>query len=107
VYRDIIMQALEDRRVLDLSYAGGAPFAVQPHAILRKPDGTEVLEAYQVSGFGNDTAEHGWKTLDVSRIELASLRAERFEPRRDFRPVSGGSGLVTATVLGDVAAGMG
>jgi len=40
----------------------------------------------------------------VSRIELASLRAERFEPRRDFRPVSGGSGLVTATVLGDVAA---
>src|SRR6185312_15316341 len=40
VYRDIIMQALEDRRVLDLSYAGGAPFAVQPHAILRKPDGT-------------------------------------------------------------------
>ena len=55
MYRAIIMQALEDRRVLDLSYAGGAPFAVQPHAILRKPDGTEVLEAYQVSGFGNDT----------------------------------------------------
>jgi hypothetical protein len=103
VYREIILQALEERRVLDLSYAGSAPYAIQPHAIVRKSDGTELLEAYQVSGFGEDFAEHGWKTIDMSRVELASLRPERFEPRRDFRPVTGGSAQVIAQVRGDVA----
>ena len=106
VYREIILQALEERRLLDLSYAGSAPRAVQPHAILRKPDGTELLEAYQVNAFAQEGAEHGWKTIDVSRIELASLRSEQFEPRRDFRPVSGGSGLVIAQVRGDVPAAL-
>ena len=107
MYRDIIMQALEDRRVLDLSYAGGAPFAVQPHAILRKPDGTEVLE-----GISSERVRerYGRARLEdagcIRESSSASLRAKHFEPRRDFRPVSGGSGLVTATVLGDVAAGM-
>ena len=104
MYRETILQALDERRVLDLSYAGSAPCAVQPHAIVRKSDGTELLEAYQVSGFGEDAAEHGWKTIDLSRVELASLRAERFEPRRDFRP-SDGAPHVIAQVR-DVAASL-
>lgn len=96
--RTIILRALEERRVLELAYRHGAPRIVQPHAIWRKPDGTELLAAYQVSGFSEHGAEHGWKTFELARIDDAALRDECFEPRRDFRPVSGTSGVVVAQV---------
>lgn len=72
---------------------------MQPHAIVRKPDGTEILEAYQVRGSDSD-GEYGWRSFDVARIETFELLPERFEPRRDFRPVSSSSGQVVAAVRG-------
>ena len=96
--RDTIMRALEERRVLMLAYAGGEPRAVQPHAILRKPDGTELLEAYQLRGDSESGAEHGWKHFALEQIADVRLLEERFEPRRDFRPVSSESGQLVAQV---------
>ena len=101
--RDTIVQALEDRRVLLLDYAGGGSRTVQPHAILRKADGTEVLEAYQVRGHSDGGIEHGWKNFDLSRIGGVEMMTERFEPRRDFRPVSSQSGQLVAQVRRDQA----
>jgi predicted DNA-binding transcriptional regulator YafY len=102
--REHIMQALDERRLLQLTYAGGGMRDVQPHAILRKPDGTELLEAYQVKGFSDGEIEHGWKHFSLSRIERVTLMPERFEPRRDFRQVSGDSGIVVAQVRSPDAA---
>jgi predicted DNA-binding transcriptional regulator YafY len=101
--RETIVQALEDRRVLLLDYAGGGSRTVQPHAILRKANGTEVLEAYQVRGHSEAGVEHGWKTFELSRIGRVELMPERFEPRRDFRPVSSQSGQLVAQVRRDEA----
>ena len=95
--RTLILQALEECRVVQILYAGGARI-VQPHAILRKPDGTELLEAYQVKGHSDSGVEHGWKSFDLARVEQVELRAETFEPRRDFKPVSSDSGVVVAQV---------
>ncbi len=100
---ETIRRALEDRRILEVVYAGGEVRVVQPHAILRKPDGTELLEAYQIRGGTETGAEHGWKHFDLARIERAELLDERFEPRRDFRPVSGQSGTLVAQVRVDEA----
>ena len=82
-----------------MTYASGGLRTVQPHAIVRKPDGTEILEAYQTRGSDSD-GEYGWRSFDVARIETFELLPERFEPRRDFRPVSGVSGQVVAVVRG-------
>ncbi|MGH7626860.1 MAG: hypothetical protein ACREOJ_16285 [Gemmatimonadaceae bacterium] len=60
---------------------------------MRRADGTEMLEAYQVhgdgDGHGDGTHEaYGWKHFDLTRIDHAELLPQYFEPRRDFRPVS-------------------
>ncbi len=99
--RGLVILALDERRVLQIIYAGGGPRTIQPHAILRKPDGTELLEAYQVSGYTEGGMEHGWKHFDLSRIEHVELRSEAFEIRRDFKPVSSESGVVVAQVRPD------
>lgn len=91
--RELIVRALEERRVLRIIYGGGGPGVVQPHAIVRRADGSEMLEAYQVQGDGDGHADaaheaHGWKHFDLTRIDHAELLPQYFEPRRDFRPVS-------------------
>ncbi|MBX6333522.1 MAG: WYL domain-containing protein [Gemmatimonadaceae bacterium] len=96
--RNFVMMALDERRVLQIIYAGGGPRTIQPHAIVRKADGTELLEAYQVTGGTEGEVEHGWRHFDLSRIDHVDLRGETFEPRRDFRPVSSESGVVVAQV---------
>ena len=98
MHRNDIVRALEERQVALMTYLSGEARTVQPHAILRKPDGTEILEAYQVRGYTESDSEHGWKSFEVARIETFELLQERFEPRRDFRPVSSSSSQVVATV---------
>ena len=96
--RALVLQALEERRVLRILYATGGMRMIQPHAILRKPDGTEQLEAFQVQGFTESGVEHGWKNFDLSRLQQVELGEERFEPRRDFKRVSSAFGVVVAGV---------
>jgi hypothetical protein len=96
--RAIVLQALEERRILRIVYATGGMRMIQPHAILRKPDGTELLEAFQVQGFTEGGVEHGWKNFDLARLQQVELGDERFEPRRDFRRVSSALGVVVAGV---------
>ncbi|MFN2400718.1 MAG: WYL domain-containing protein [Gemmatimonadaceae bacterium] len=104
--RAVIIRALEEQRVMRISYAGGGQRIVQPHAILRKPDGTELLEAYQVRGFTDTDLEYGWRHFDLSRIDEMTLMRTRFEPRRDFKQVSGSSGQLVARVGEDVRGGL-
>jgi predicted DNA-binding transcriptional regulator YafY len=96
--RALVLQALEERRVLRILYATGGMRMIQPHAIFRKPDGTEQLEAFQVQGFTESGVEHGWKNFDLSRLQQVELGEERFEPRRDFTRVSSAFGVVVAGV---------
>lgn len=101
MHRETIMRALEDRRVLEITYGTDGIRVVQPHAIVRKTDGTEILEAYQVRGHSESGVEHGWRHFEIPRVGHAELLPERFEPRRDFKPVSGHSGQIVAAVRPD------
>jgi predicted DNA-binding transcriptional regulator YafY len=96
--RAIVLQALEERRVLRIVYSEGGTRMIQPHAILRKPDGTELLEAFLVKGFSEGGIEHGWKNFELARLQQVELGDERFEPRRDFKPVNSAHGVVVAGV---------
>ncbi|HET7584775.1 MAG TPA: WYL domain-containing protein [Gemmatimonadaceae bacterium] len=99
--RDLILRALDQRRTLRLVYGDSGVHVVQPHAIVRKGDGTELLEAYQVGGPTPTSSDHGWRHFDLSRVTDLELLTTRFDPRRDFRPVSGQSGIVVAQVHRD------
>ncbi len=101
--RETILRALEDRRCLEVTYGTDGIRVVQPHAIVRKADGTEILEAYQVRGQSESGVEHGWRHFELARVGHAELLPERFEPRRDFKPVSGRSGQIVAAVRPDEA----
>ncbi|MGH7717570.1 MAG: WYL domain-containing protein [Gemmatimonadaceae bacterium] len=92
--REVILRALDEQRVLRIEYRGGAARTIQPHALVKKPDGTELLQAFQVRGHSEGGAEHGWKTFDLAHLDRVDLLDEHFEPRRDFRPVSGQSARV-------------
>jgi hypothetical protein len=96
--RALVLQALEERRVLRIVYVTGGMRMIQPHAIFRKPDGAELLEAFQVQGYTEGGVEHGWKNFDLSRLQQVELGEERFEPRRDFKRVSSAFGVVVAGV---------
>ncbi|MDQ6887416.1 MAG: WYL domain-containing protein [Gemmatimonadota bacterium] len=99
--RESVLQSLEERRVVQLSYRNGGARTVQPHAIVRKPDGSEVLEAYQLNGDSESGTDHGWKNFELSSIDSLELLPERFDPRRDFGVVSGEAGQVVAQVQGE------
>ena len=86
--RNDIVRALEERQVVLMTYVSGGPRTVQPHAIVRKPDGTEILEAYQVRGYTETDLEHGWKSFEIPRIETFELLPERSSHVRDFRPLA-------------------
>lgn len=96
--RQLILRSLDDRRLLRIRCIGGDTHIVQPHAILRKPDGTELLEVYQLQGDPDGRAEQGWRHFDLVTVTAVELLPERFAPRRDFRPVSGESGVVLVQV---------
>ena len=96
--RETILRALEERRVLQITYGTDGMRVIQPHAILRKPDGTELVEAYQMRGHSEGSGEQGWRHFNIGRISHAEPTEEHFEPRRDFRPISGRSGELLATV---------
>ncbi len=102
--RKLILRSLEDQRLVRIVCIGGDTHVLQPHAIIRKPDSAELLEAYQIQGDHAGRPEHGWRHFDLATISQVEILGERFEPRRDFRPVSGESGLVLAQVRGSAPA---
>ena len=99
MFRAIVLQALEERRVLRVVYASGGTRMIQPHAIFKTPDGVEQLEAFQVQGFSEGGLEHGWKNFELPRLQQVELGEERFEPRRDYKRVNSVLGVVVAGVM--------
>lgn len=102
--RKLILRSLDDRRLVRIVCIGGDTHVLQPHAIIRKPDSAELLEAYQIQGDHDGRPEHGWRHFDLATVAQVEILSERFAPRRDFRPVSGESGVVLAQVRGSTPA---
>ena len=78
MHRNDIVRALEERQVALMTYLSGGARTVQPHAIVRKPDGTEILEAYQVRRVHRVRSEQGEALGSPNRNVRAA--AERSSP---------------------------
>ncbi|MEP6689625.1 MAG: hypothetical protein ABJD07_00635 [Gemmatimonadaceae bacterium] len=101
--RRALMRGLDERRQMQLVFGGGKPRIVQPHAILKKGDGTEILQAYQLHGQTEKGSEKGWKHFELAKLSEVDLLPDYFQPRRDFRPQNSASATVIASVRLDGA----
>ena len=79
-----IIQAIRERKLLDLRY-GGYSRTVEPHAYGRDKDGDEVVRCFQVSG-GSESGERvGWKLLKAREVfSLTQLETE-FTARPEYK----------------------
>lgn len=72
-----IVSAIQNRRVLSLSYKGVSR-VVQPHAYGVSTAGHEVLRCYQVAGGHSSDKPHDWDLLLVSGISALRDTGETF-----------------------------
>ncbi len=81
---DIIVQAIQEQRELELRYSGYFR-TVEPHAYGRDKDGDEILRCYQVSGGSVSSEKIGWKILKVHEIFSLNLLKEKFNARTGYK----------------------
>lgn len=80
-----IVEAINKRRVLNLSYHG-FPRTVEPHAYGRSKAGREVLRCWQTGGGSRSGEPTGWKLMSVADMRGISDTGQGFDtPRSGYR----------------------
>ena len=77
--QDVICQAIKEKRLLELQYAGQSR-RVAPHVYGIDAGGEELLNCYQVWG-GSDGEPAGWLSLRFGRQKKIRLAQLRHSPR--------------------------
>jgi hypothetical protein len=77
----IIVQAIRERRLLELSY-NNIERTVEPYAYGATKTGYEMLTCYQVAGRHSSYKPHDWDYLDVSKIKNLTLSEDLFSGTR-------------------------
>lgn len=80
--RDLLLQAINERRVLTFDYRGHAR-TVEPHACGVSTKGEAVLHGYQTAGGSASRPPPGWRTFSLAEIRDVALGAETFPGARD------------------------
>ncbi|MFE0757183.1 nucleotidyl transferase AbiEii/AbiGii toxin family protein [Inquilinus sp. NPDC058860] len=82
-YRNVIMEAGAERRLLSLTYDDGRPRLVEPYALAykRKKDGEAAEYFYVWDRTGGRSSDPGVKTFFHHKIRRLELEDEVFEPR--------------------------
>ena len=79
-------QAIRERRVLALTYAGFSR-SVEVHIVGRSRFGEALMRVWQVRGGGTGEAP-GWKMMRLEQVKGARLTAEPSQaPRPGFHPL--------------------
>jgi hypothetical protein len=84
---DVICQAIREKRLLELQYAGQAR-RVAPHVYGIDSAGDELLSCYEVWG-GSDGEPAGWRSLRLAQISVLTLTSKRFAPRPEHQRCDG------------------
>ena len=80
--RDLLLQAIRERRVLTFVYRGHARM-VEAHACGVSTKGEAVLHGYQTAGGSASRPPPGWRTFSLAEIRDVALGAETFAGARD------------------------
>lgn len=79
-----VMQAIQQRKVLELRYHGYSRI-VEPHTYGRDKDGDEILRCYQTSGGSESGERDGWKLLKVREVFFLHLTNSTFVARPEYK----------------------
>jgi hypothetical protein len=79
--QDLICQAIREKRLLELQYAGQTR-RVAPHIYGIDAAGEELLSCYQVWGDGEPA---GWLSLRLTAVAQLRLTTKRFAPRPEHQ----------------------
>lgn len=79
-----LIDAVRERRVVELHYEGRGARIVHPHAVYRTASGALRLDGVQVSGASRSGALPGWRDFDLMRITEIRVLETSFEPADDF-----------------------
>jgi hypothetical protein len=79
-----VMQAIQQRNVLELRYHGYSRI-VEPHAYGRDKDGDEILRCYQTAGGSESGERAGWKLLKVRDVFSLHLTNSTFSARPEYK----------------------
>lgn len=77
----LICTAIKTRSYLEFFYDGGLR-TVQPYCHGLSKSGSEVLSAYQTSGYSESGLASGWKSFDVSKIRALKIADVHFLKNR-------------------------
>ncbi len=80
--RDLLIQAIRERRVLTFVYKGHAR-VVEPHAFGVSAKGEAVLHGYQTAGGSASRPPPGWRTFSIAEIRDLALGDKTFPGARD------------------------
>lgn len=80
----LIIKAIDERRTLELRYAGYSRI-VEPHAYGRDKLGEEILRCFQLTGGSNSGERSGWKLLKVSEIFSLEVQKTIFVPQVGYK----------------------
>jgi len=78
-----VMQAIQQRKVLELRYHGYSRI-VEPHAYGRDKNGDEILRCYQTSGGSESGERKGWKLLKLRDVFSLHLSMDIFSIRPEY-----------------------
>lgn len=77
-------QAIREKRIIRLVYAGTGDREVEPHALCRTPRGEIVMLGFQRLGESRSGKSSGWKTFDVNQASNVEVLDRGFDPRSDY-----------------------
>lgn len=83
-----ITHAIQNKKQIIIQYAQGKQRVLWPHILYFNPDGKEILEGYQVSGY----SEHpynlpAWRQFDIKNISNIIILKKSFRTVSDiYRP---------------------
>lgn len=81
---DKLVDAINQREVLRVSYDGGVRH-IEPHAIGKNSNsGKTLVRAFQTDGESVSGESEGWKLMSLGKITSIEDTGETFSPRPDY-----------------------
>jgi len=81
--KDIILEAIKKRQLLQFHYSGGMR-TVEPHCYGLTTKGNEGLRAFQVTGYSS-SGKLGWKMFDLSKVTSIIILDDIFTNEKDYK----------------------
>lgn len=86
--REILKQAIDDRKLVNFSYEHHPIRRAAPHAIYWSKQNKENLDAFQYDGYSKTGNLPAWRNFTLSKIQNLEILDETFEVADGYKTYS-------------------